>query len=110
MLNRKAVEARLIEKARLEPTFRKNLVADPSRAISEELGVEIPSGLKLKVVVETDRELFLVLPRATPISDLEPRKAGAVVGGVQSRREEAAEKHSETDSKVRTVFEGWLEG
>lgn len=81
MLNRKSVEARLLEKARLEPAFRRNLIAEPASTIAQELGVEIPSSLKLRVLQETDRDLYLVLPKPTPIADLAPRHAGAVVGG-----------------------------
>jgi hypothetical protein len=49
----------LIQRAERDDQFRAWLISDPRAAASEELGVEIPSALDVKVVEEAPDEVIL---------------------------------------------------
>ena len=49
-------------RAARDETFRKALVADAFGTVEAEIGVKMPSGLKLVVHEESNEELHLVLP------------------------------------------------
>ena len=65
-------------KAAQDPVFRKALVADALGTVEAELGIKMPSGLKLIVHQEANDELHLVLP--APL-ELTPQQLQQVSGG-----------------------------
>ena len=65
-------------KAAQEPAFRKALVADPLGTVEAEIGIKMPSGLRLIVHQEANDELHLVLP--APL-ELTPQQLQQVSGG-----------------------------
>ena len=65
-------------KAAEDEGFRKALVADALGTVESEIGVKMPSGLKLVVHEESNEELHLVLP--APL-ELTPQQMQAVSGG-----------------------------
>jgi len=72
--------ARAVARAWRDEAFKKRLLAEPAAA-AREVGLEIPAGLELRVVENSDRVVHLILP--TPLSDeLSAEELGAVAGGV----------------------------
>ena len=58
----------LVQRATSDPAVRKQLVADP-RATLAEAGVQLPEGLKVEVLENTDTVIHLVLP---PFAETQP--------------------------------------
>ena len=65
-------------RAAQDESFRKALLADASGTVEAEIGVKMPSGLKLVVHEESNEELHLVLP--APL-ELTPQQLQVVSGG-----------------------------
>jgi hypothetical protein len=63
---RSEVEARVVERALKDDSFRRQLVADPHTALEYVLGVSIPSTLSIEVLEETPSTMYLVLPAPDP--------------------------------------------
>ena len=61
----------LISKAQHDSAFRSELLANPRGAIKRQLGIELPADMKITVVEENARSLFLVLPSAAHIERAE---------------------------------------
>ena len=61
----------LVTKAQNDNEFRRLLLADPTRAVGECLGINIPSDFELHVHEETETEHHLVLPNSSPLSENE---------------------------------------
>ena len=59
---------KVIAKALKEESFKKRLIADPAGTLKGE-GVEIPQGITLKVVADTDSLRHIVLPASGEITD-----------------------------------------
>lgn len=59
---RKAFEAQIILRALEDKDFRMRLKETPSAAVKEALGMDVPEGLRLKVVEEEPRTVTLVIP------------------------------------------------
>lgn len=59
---RSQMTQRLLERASKDPAFRQSLLRDPSAAVKQELGVDVPANVKLHVVEENRENLYLVLP------------------------------------------------
>ena len=81
---RHEVEDRLMSRAANDPAFRRQLIDDPQGAIRDELGVSLPSEVKITVLQETPDQLYLVLPQtveAAPSGELSDAELGAVAGG-----------------------------
>ncbi len=53
--------ARVIAKAWADEGYKKRLAADPMAVLAEE-GIDVPQGVTVKVVEETEEVRFLVLP------------------------------------------------
>jgi hypothetical protein len=72
MNQRQQLEQKLIEKALKDEAFRKLLIENPSKAIEKEFNIKMPASLKLKVLEEDAKTVFMVLPYSPPSgSDLE---------------------------------------
>ena len=72
---------KLIARAQRDEDFRAKLVSDPGSAVSEELGVEIPEGLNVRVIEEATDEVVLVLPAAAGAEELSEEELAKAAGG-----------------------------
>ena len=54
--------AKLIAKAWSDESFKERLLADP-RTVLEAEGISVPPGVYVKVVEDTDTQIFMVIPR-----------------------------------------------
>ena len=64
-----------------DPAYRAKLEDDPKAALAE-MGGEIPDGLEIKVVSDTDRVKYLHIPSAPPEGEIfDEDLMGAVHGG-----------------------------
>lgn len=79
----------VIAKAWTDDAFKASLLADPAKALAE-MGWQVPSHIQLKVVENTDTDVYLVLPRNPGSGHLSEEAldsltgAGDVVPGVCS--------------------------
>jgi len=53
--------ARIVAKAWADEDFKRRLLAEPAAVLKEE-GVEVPAGVKLQVIENTESTMNLVLP------------------------------------------------
>jgi hypothetical protein len=82
---RKEFEARLIVLAWKDEEFRKRLLQDPKKVFAEQIGSDLPSDLKIKVLEETPDQFYLVLPQnpdQIPDLELSDEQLDLVTGGV----------------------------
>ena len=76
MNQRQQLEQKLIEKALKDEAFRKLLIENPSAAIEKEFNIKLPESLKLKVLEEDAKTVFMVLPYIpAPGADMELTEA-----------------------------------
>lgn len=59
---RKSAESQLIAKAAKDGKFRRELIQNPKAVISQELGIAFPKDFEVKVLEETPKSFYLVLP------------------------------------------------
>lgn len=59
----------IIEKAWADAEFKKQLLADPKKAIQDAFGVTVPDEYKLEVLEEKDDNYYLVLPQNPATTD-----------------------------------------
>ena len=81
---RAEVERRLVERSLQDEEFRQRLLADPKAAVEEELGIQLPAEVQVRVVEETADTIYLVLPSASPAGEgreLSDRELEEVAGG-----------------------------
>jgi hypothetical protein len=55
-------ESELLQRAQSDPKFRQQLLSNPNQAVQQAFGVNVPSGVRLRVVEETPGEYYIVLP------------------------------------------------
>jgi hypothetical protein len=84
--DRAAMEQRIIQRSLEDDAFRQQLLADPRAAVEQELGAQLPSGVRVQVVEETADTVFLVIPP--------PSQAGGNEGEL-------------SDSELESVAGGW---
>jgi hypothetical protein len=77
-------EALLIEKARTDEGFRRELIANPSSTINKIFGVQLPADLTVTVVEESASQVYLVLPARSAGMELAEEELAAVAGGAQA--------------------------
>ena len=63
--NRRDLENFLIAKAIEDSYFRKELIENPKIAIAREFGAQLPAEIDIKILEETDKELYIILPLVT---------------------------------------------
>lgn len=73
----------LIRRSVEDEDLRQRLLADPKGTVEEQLGAKLPEGIEIRVVEETSKIIYLVLPpsglgRGGELSD---REMEAVAGG-----------------------------
>ena len=73
--------AKIIAKAWRDPAFKAELIANPAAALKAE-GIDVPAGMTVTVVENTDKQFHLVLQpsRAHEMSD---EALDAVAGGIK---------------------------
>ena len=71
--------AKIIAKAWRDPAFKAALIANPAAALKAE-GIDVPDGMTVTVVENTDKQFHLVLP-PEPTDELSDEALDAVAGG-----------------------------
>jgi len=71
--------AKIIAKAWRDPAFKAELIANPAAALKAE-GIDVPAGMTVTVLENTDKQFHLVLPPA-PSGELSEDDLEAVAGG-----------------------------
>jgi hypothetical protein len=71
--------AKIIAKAWRDPAFKAELIANPAAALKAE-GIDVPAGMTVTVVENTDKQFHLVLP-PVPTDALSDEALDAVAGG-----------------------------
>jgi hypothetical protein len=71
----------LLSRAERDSDFRRLLSEDPRAAVQEELGVELPEGLRVRVLQEEPNEAILVLPRLPAPGRLRDEELAGAAGG-----------------------------
>jgi hypothetical protein len=71
----------LIARASSDEEFRRRLLNDPKAAVSDELGIEIPDELTIRVIEEGAGEVILALPPAASPEALRDEELASVAGG-----------------------------
>jgi hypothetical protein len=67
-----------------DESFRQKLLDDPRGTVEQELGTQLPEGVKVRVEEETAETIYLVLPSSEPIGEggeLSDQDLEAVAGG-----------------------------
>ena len=71
--------AKIIAKAWRDPAFKAELIANPAAALKAE-GIDVPAGMAVTVLENTDKQFHLVLPPA-PTDELSDEALDGVSGG-----------------------------
>ena len=91
----------VVTKAWTDETFKNRLLSSPS-AVFQEVGMEVPQGLQVRVVENTDQILHLTLPaRPSKVqleSELEDSELDAVSGGLFAIG---------TPQTMQQLYQGW---
>lgn len=83
-MTRREIEDYLVERALIEPAFRRRLLAEPE-VLLRELGLPVGEGVTVRVFEEEPKTFFLVLPRVLQeVEDLEDGDLDHVSGGLDS--------------------------
>jgi hypothetical protein len=61
-MTRREIEDYLIERAIVEPDFRRELLSDPDRLLRD-LGLPVGDDVKIRILEEEPKSFYLVLPR-----------------------------------------------
>jgi hypothetical protein len=92
MNQRQQLEQQLIEKAMKDESFRKQLIENPIAAIEAETGMKIPEFVKIIVLEEDPKTVYLILPQ-NPVQNTEMELSVAelesVAGGTAGAEEVA---------------------
>jgi len=71
--------AKIFAKAWRDPAFKAALIANPAAALKAE-GIDVPAGMAVTVLENTDKQFHLVLP-PKPTDELSDEALDAVAGG-----------------------------
>ena len=71
--------AKIIAKAWRDPAFKAGLIANTAAALKAE-GIDVPDGITVTVLENTDKQFHLVLP-PMPTDELSDEALDAVAGG-----------------------------
>ncbi|MGI6648793.1 MAG: NHLP leader peptide family RiPP precursor [Bacillota bacterium] len=91
--HRKELEAKVIEKAWADENFKKELMADPHQVLAQ-FGLHLPRELEIKVLEESAKVVYLVLPVNQEV--LSDEQLDQVAGGSDFRQLTADEVESGT--------------
>ena len=70
---------KIIAKAWRDPAFKADLIANPAAALKAE-GIDVPAGMAVTVLENTDKQFHLVLP-PVPTGELSDEALDRVAGG-----------------------------
>lgn len=82
---KRVLEARIIQKAREDAEFRKELIADPHKAIQKAFNIDVPEEIKISVFEETKDHYCLVIPVEADDAKLTDEQLEALAAGVAYR-------------------------
>ena len=71
----------VLARAARDDEFRSRLLTEPKAAIEEELGIDIPDALSVRVEEESATEFVLVLPARAVPGELRDDELAAAAGG-----------------------------
>jgi len=74
---------KIVAKAWRDPAVKAELIANPAAALKAE-GIDVPAGMTVTVVEDTDKQFHLVLP-PVPTDELSDEALDAVAGGASDR-------------------------
>ena len=82
---RSEVERRLVQRSIEDEDFRQKLIDDPKGALEQELDTQLPEDVEVRVVEESPKTIYLVLPGTSlPLEEegeLSDQALDAVAGG-----------------------------
>jgi hypothetical protein len=73
--------SQLVAKVQADEKLKQRLLASPA-AVLQEHGITVPEGKEIRVVENTDKVSYLMLPPKLSVSELTPGQLQGVVGGV----------------------------
>jgi hypothetical protein len=73
------VFGKIIAKAWRDPAFKAELIANPAAALKAE-GIDVPAGMAVTVLENTDKQFHLVLP-PVPTDEIPDEELDGIVGG-----------------------------
>jgi hypothetical protein len=79
MTENDTLSAKIIAKTWRDPAFKAELIANPGATLRAE-GIDVPNGMALTVLENTDKQFHLVLPPA-PNDKLSDEELDALAGG-----------------------------
>lgn len=71
--------AQIVARAWADDTFKSRLLSDPTAVLREE-GIDVPEGIEIRAVENTDKVAYLTLP-PTPSEELSDEELESVAGG-----------------------------
>ena len=76
--------SQLVAQAWADEKLKQRLIDNPAKVLKE-YGMEVPEGVEIRVVENTDKVKFLTLPTKPPgeLTELDASQMRAVVGGVE---------------------------
>jgi hypothetical protein len=83
-VSRAEVERTLVQRSLQDEEFRQRLLDDPKGTVEQELGTQLPEGVEVRVVQESQQSIYLVLPRASAVGEggeISDQQLEAVAGG-----------------------------
>ncbi len=80
MPNNEPKFGKIIAKAWRDPAFKAELIANPAAALKAE-GIDVPAGMTVTVVENTDKQFHLVLPPSRSTDELSEDDLETVAGG-----------------------------
>ena len=81
----------IVSQASTDAAFKKRLMSDP-KAILKEHGLELPSGVDVKIVENTDKLFHLTLPPPASAQELSEADMAAIAGGMAAGKYTAGDK------------------
>ena len=81
--SRRQAEDLLLKKAADDQAFRRQLVSNPNAAINSAFGVTLPQDVKITVLEESARQVYLVLPAKEGSGELAEEELVGVAGGAE---------------------------
>ena len=82
---RRDLEIKLITRAWKDETFARELRSNPKAVFQREVGSELPGDVEVKVVEETEKTIYLVLPEKPQAAqgELSEEQIAAAAGGIE---------------------------